>query len=91
MPDKYTALTPELYAYAVEHGARQDDVLRRLADETERELGDVAIMQIAPRPGRLHDPAGPRDGGAAGARARHVHRLLGDLHRPRPARRRGSS
>jgi caffeoyl-CoA O-methyltransferase len=51
MPDKFTALTPELYAYAVEHGARQDDVLRRLAEETERELGDVAIMQIAPDQG----------------------------------------
>jgi caffeoyl-CoA O-methyltransferase len=46
MPDKFTVLTPELYAYAVEHGARTDDVLRRLAEETERELGDVAIMQI---------------------------------------------
>src|SRR5262245_41706351 len=46
MPDKYTVLSPELYAYAVEHGARQDDVLRRLAEETARELEDVAIMQI---------------------------------------------
>jgi caffeoyl-CoA O-methyltransferase len=46
MPDKFTTLTPELYAYAVEHGARQDDVLRRLAEQTERELEDVAIMQI---------------------------------------------
>ncbi|MGH2966934.1 MAG: O-methyltransferase [Solirubrobacterales bacterium] len=51
MPDKYTALTPELYAYAVEHGARQDDVLRRLAAETERELEDIAIMQIGPDQG----------------------------------------
>jgi caffeoyl-CoA O-methyltransferase len=51
MPDKYTDLTPELYAYAVEHGARQDDVLRRLADETARELSDVAVMQIGPDQG----------------------------------------
>jgi caffeoyl-CoA O-methyltransferase len=51
MPDKYTELTPELYAYAVEHGARQDDVLRRLAQETAREFEDVAIMQIAPDQG----------------------------------------
>jgi caffeoyl-CoA O-methyltransferase len=50
MPDKFTALTPELYGYVVEHGARQDDVLRRLAAETE-ELGDIAIMQIAPEQG----------------------------------------
>jgi caffeoyl-CoA O-methyltransferase len=51
MPDKYTALTPELYGYTVEHGARQDDVLRRLAAETERELEDIAIMQIGPDQG----------------------------------------
>jgi caffeoyl-CoA O-methyltransferase len=50
MPDKFTALTPELYGYVVEHGARQDDVLHRLAAETE-ELGDIAIMQIAPEQG----------------------------------------
>jgi caffeoyl-CoA O-methyltransferase len=50
VPDKFTALTPELYGYVVEHGARRDDVLRRLAAETE-ELGDIAIMQIAPEQG----------------------------------------
>lgn len=50
MPDKFTTLTPELYRYMVEHGARQDDVLGRLASETE-ELGDIAIMQIAAEQG----------------------------------------
>jgi predicted O-methyltransferase YrrM len=50
VPDKYVKLTPDLYEYLVEHGARQDDVLRRLADETEK-LGDIAIMQIAPEQG----------------------------------------
>jgi caffeoyl-CoA O-methyltransferase len=50
VPDKYITLTPELYDYVVEHGARQDDVLRRLADETEK-LGDIAVMQIAPEQG----------------------------------------
>jgi len=50
VPDKFVTLTPELYEYLVEHGARQDDVLRRLADETEK-LGDIAIMQIAPEQG----------------------------------------
>jgi caffeoyl-CoA O-methyltransferase len=48
--DKYITLTPELYGYVVQHGARQDDVLRRLADETEK-LGDIAVMQIAPEQG----------------------------------------
>ena len=51
MPDKYTVLTPELYAYAVEHGTRPDAVLDRLAQETEREFADVAIMQVAPDQG----------------------------------------
>jgi caffeoyl-CoA O-methyltransferase len=50
VPDKYITLTPELYDYVVEHGARQDDVLRRLADETDQ-LGDIAVMQIAPEQG----------------------------------------
>jgi predicted O-methyltransferase YrrM len=56
LPDKYTALSPELYAYLVEHGTREDDVLLRLAEETHREYGEssasnVAIMQIAPDQG----------------------------------------
>jgi predicted O-methyltransferase YrrM len=50
MPDKYITLTPELYDYVVQHGARQDEVLRRLAAET-AELGDIAIMQISPEQG----------------------------------------
>src|SRR4051812_49733363 len=52
MPDKFITLTPELYSYVVDHGAREDDVLRRLAEETEQ-LGDIAIMQIAPEQGAL--------------------------------------
>jgi caffeoyl-CoA O-methyltransferase len=50
VPDKYVTLTPELYEYVVRHGAREDDVLRRLRAETE-ELGDIAIMQISPEQG----------------------------------------
>jgi caffeoyl-CoA O-methyltransferase len=50
VPDKYITLTPELYGYVVEHGARQDEGLRRLAEETEK-LGDIAVMQIAPEQG----------------------------------------
>ena len=52
MAPKYTALDDDLHRYLVEHGARQDDVLRRLADETAG-LGDVAVMQIAPDQGAL--------------------------------------
>ena len=50
MTPKYTALTDELHGYLVGHGSRQDDVLGRLQAETE-ELGDVAVMQIAPDQG----------------------------------------
>jgi caffeoyl-CoA O-methyltransferase len=46
VPDKFIALTPELYTYLVEHGVRRDEVLERLAAETEQ-LGDIAIMQVA--------------------------------------------
>jgi caffeoyl-CoA O-methyltransferase len=52
MPNKFTALTPELHGYVVEHGARQDELLLRLAAET-AELGGIAIMQIAPEQGAL--------------------------------------
>ena len=44
---KFTALTDELHEYMVRVGARQDDLLARLQEETEREEGDMAVMQIA--------------------------------------------
>jgi caffeoyl-CoA O-methyltransferase len=49
-PAKFIALTPELHAYIADHGAREDDLLRRLAAETAG-LGQIAIMQIAPDQG----------------------------------------
>jgi len=49
---KFTALDEELHAYLVERGARQDEVLRRLAAET-ADLGDISVMQIAPDQGAL--------------------------------------
>jgi caffeoyl-CoA O-methyltransferase len=47
---KFTPLTDELHAYMVEHGARQDEVLRRVQEETAL-MGDIAVMQIAPDQG----------------------------------------
>jgi caffeoyl-CoA O-methyltransferase len=47
---KFTPLDDELHAYLVEHGARQDEVLRRVQQETEA-MGDIAVMQIAPDQG----------------------------------------
>jgi caffeoyl-CoA O-methyltransferase len=49
---KFTALTPELYGYMVERGARQDALLRELERETAA-MGDIAKMQIAPDEGAL--------------------------------------
>lgn len=50
MPDKFVTMTPELHEYVIEHSSRQDDVLRRLAEETAA-LGGIAMMQIAPDEG----------------------------------------
>lgn len=47
MTDKFTALTPELHRYIVEHGARRDEALRAVEHETEA-LGGIAVMQTAP-------------------------------------------
>lgn len=47
---RYTALDEGLHAYLVSHGARQDEVLRRV-EEQARAMGEVAEMQIAPDQG----------------------------------------
>jgi caffeoyl-CoA O-methyltransferase len=47
---KFTPMREDLYAYMVEHGARQDDVLRRVEAEAQA-MGDVAQMQIGPDQG----------------------------------------
>jgi caffeoyl-CoA O-methyltransferase len=47
---KFTPLTDELHDYMVAHGARQDDVLRRVQEETAA-MGDIAVMQVAPDQG----------------------------------------
>jgi caffeoyl-CoA O-methyltransferase len=44
---KFTSIDERLHAYMVERGARQDDLLARLAAETESTEGDMAVMQIA--------------------------------------------
>ena len=47
MTDKFTALTPELHRYVVEHGARRDGAMLAVEEETEA-MGDIAVMQTAP-------------------------------------------
>ena len=49
MTEKFTALTPELHAYIVEHGARADRALE--AVEESSVASGAAIMQIAPDQG----------------------------------------
>jgi caffeoyl-CoA O-methyltransferase len=50
MPDKFTALSGELYQYLVAHRSERDPVLAELAKETEA-LGALSLMQIAPEQG----------------------------------------
>jgi len=49
---KSLGLSPELHAYLVAHGPPPDPVLESLSRET-RELGGIAIMQVAPEQGAL--------------------------------------
>jgi caffeoyl-CoA O-methyltransferase len=53
MPDKFTVMTPELHAYAVEHSAHADELMRRLSEETEAAAGQMAVMQTAPEQAAL--------------------------------------
>jgi len=47
---KFTPLTDELHGYIVSHSARQDEVLRRVQEETAA-MGEISVMQIAPDQG----------------------------------------
>jgi caffeoyl-CoA O-methyltransferase len=47
---KFTALDDELHDYVVEHGAREDEVLRRVREETAA-MGTISAMQVAPDQG----------------------------------------
>jgi caffeoyl-CoA O-methyltransferase len=47
---KFTSIDERLHRYLVDHGARQDDVLRRVEEETAA-MGEIANMQIAPDQG----------------------------------------
>jgi caffeoyl-CoA O-methyltransferase len=51
-PEKFTALTPELHRYIVEHCSREGGVLAQVADETAA-MGDIAVMQSAPEQAAL--------------------------------------
>jgi predicted O-methyltransferase YrrM len=52
MNAKYTAMTPDLYEYLVEHGTQADSVLEELSRETSK-LGPISLMEVAPEQGAL--------------------------------------
>ena len=74
--------------YLLAHSTAQDDVLARLAEETRTHLPGRLRHADHRRRGRAADDAGPAHRRAERRRGRHLHRLLLDLHRPRPGRRR---
>ena len=47
---KFTPLSDDLHDYIVDHGSRQDQVLRRIQEETAA-MGEISVMQIAPDQG----------------------------------------
>jgi caffeoyl-CoA O-methyltransferase len=49
---KFTPLSDDLHDYIVDHGSRQDQVLRRIQEETAA-MGEISVMQIAPDQGAL--------------------------------------
>ncbi len=49
---RFTPLNDELHQYMVDHGAREDEVLATVREETAA-LGSIAVMQIAPDQGAL--------------------------------------
>jgi caffeoyl-CoA O-methyltransferase len=53
MPDKFVQMTAELHRYAVEHSDGHDELQRRLAAETEREAGGLAVMLTSPEQATL--------------------------------------
>jgi caffeoyl-CoA O-methyltransferase len=52
VPDKFTLMTSELYRYAVQH-SDADEVMSRLAEETERAAGDSIAMLSSPEQGAM--------------------------------------
>ena len=50
MDEKFTRMTPELYAYLIDHRSERDAVQQALIADTAK-LGGVSLMQIAPEQG----------------------------------------
>ena len=53
MTHKFTPISEELHRYAVEHSEGRDELLERLAEESDRAAGDLAQMRTAPEQASL--------------------------------------
>ena len=50
-PHKSAFLSSQVHRYLVDHGTPPDPLLAELIDETRREVGPMALMQVAPEQG----------------------------------------
>ena len=84
---KSIIVTQAVQDYAVAHSSAPPGRGAALADRGDprarRHLEDADL----PGPGGVHDPAHPPGRRHVRRRGRHLHRVLVDLHRPRPVRR----
>lgn len=53
MTDTFTQMSDALHRYAVEHSEGRDELLERLAEESDREAGSLAEMRTAPEQAAL--------------------------------------
>jgi caffeoyl-CoA O-methyltransferase len=53
LTDTFTQMSASLHRYAVEHSEGRDELLVRLAEESDRAAGNLAEMRIAPEQGAL--------------------------------------
>jgi caffeoyl-CoA O-methyltransferase len=53
VPEKFTQMSTELYAYALEHSDGRDELMQDLLEETEREAGSSAVMLTSPEQAAL--------------------------------------
>ncbi len=83
--DKFTALTPELHRYAVEHSSFRDGVVPEVEAAAE-EMGGLPLMQIAGDQAALTTILVQAIGARRCARGRDLPRLRRDRDRPRPPR-----
>ena len=81
---KSIIVTQAVQDYAVAHSSAPPDEVQRSLIEATHELGGVSRMQISPDQGAFMTLLTRLVGATLRRRGRHLHRVLVDLHRPRP-------